>query len=62
MAANDTEDVPQGSVDYLIDVLDNDSDPDGESLSITGVVVLSAEPIGTAWTDGDYVYFTVNPG
>ena len=62
IAVNDAEDIPEGSVDYPIDVLDNDSDPDGDALTIDSVVVLGLEPLGTAWTDGNYVYFTVAPG
>ena len=59
VAVNDIESLPEGSVDYIIDVLDNDSDPDGDVLTIDSVVVLGGEPRGTVWTDGDYVYYTV---
>jgi hypothetical protein len=59
IATDDYQSLPEGSVDYVIDVLDNDSDPDGDSLTIDSVAILGAEPRGSVWIDGDYVYYTV---
>ena len=62
VAENDSASLPEDSVDYAIDVLENDSDPDGDFLTITSVLVTSASPIGSAWTDGSLIYYTPGSG
>jgi len=58
VANNDYPVVDEDSSDNLIDVLANDSDPDvGDDLEIIDV---SDPSTGSAWTDGDYIYYTPN--
>jgi VCBS repeat-containing protein len=59
VATDDTATVPFDSTNNKIDVLANDDDPDGDTLTITGVSVASH---GTTNTDGDYVYYTPTVG
>ncbi|UCF12741.1 MAG: tandem-95 repeat protein, partial [Thermoplasmatales archaeon] len=54
-AEDDYETVIEDSSNNQIDVLANDTDPDGDDLEITDVTTPSH---GTATTDGDYVYYT----
>ena len=54
-AQDDSAVVPENSADNLIDVLANDSDPDGDTLTITAV---SAPAHGTAVIDGTGVAYT----
>ncbi len=58
IAQNDSATMLETAVNYQIDVLANDSDPDRDAIHIDSVWNLSGEPIGTATTDGSYVYFT----
>jgi VCBS repeat-containing protein len=51
--------VPFESTNNQIDVLANDEDPDGDSLTIIDV---TAPSHGTTSTDGDYVYYTPSIG
>ncbi|MDP6546683.1 MAG: clostripain-related cysteine peptidase [Phycisphaerae bacterium] len=60
VALNDTASVDEDSSDNQIDVLANDSDGDGDSLTITGAAITSAAPIGTLWFNADYVFYTPN--
>ena len=58
VANDDSASVDEDSVDNQIDVLANDNDPDGDTLTITSVT----DPnYGTTSTDGDYVYYTPDP-
>ncbi len=58
VANDDYPIVDEDSSDNLIDVLANDSDPDvGDDLEIIDV---SDPSTGSAWTDGDYIYYTPN--
>ena len=54
-ANNDTATVAEDSSNNLINVLTNDNDPDGDSLSIASV---SNPPHGSTTTNGNYVFYT----
>ena len=56
-AAGDAATVPYGAA-TAIDILANDSDPDGDALNITGV---TQPGFGTTTTDGSQVIYTPNP-
>ncbi|UCF12696.1 MAG: tandem-95 repeat protein, partial [Thermoplasmatales archaeon] len=57
-ANDDTATVLEDSVNNQIDVLANDNDPDGDTLSITGVTV----PLhGTATYTASFVFYTPDP-
>ena len=58
MANDDYAVVFEDSTDNQIDVLDNDYDPDFDDLEIISV---TNPPHGSAYTDGDYVYYTPDP-
>ena len=58
VANDDSVTVPEDSPIYQIDVLLNDSDPDGDSLTIISV---TAPTYGSAITDGEYVNYTPDP-
>lgn len=58
VAVDDTADVDQGA-NVLIDVLSNDSDPDGDTLIITSV---TASANATAVIEGDAIRYTPNAG
>ncbi|MDX8348616.1 Ig-like domain-containing protein [Cognatiyoonia sp. IB215446] len=58
VAIDDTASVDQGA-NVLIDVLGNDSDPDGDTLTITSVM---ASANGTAVIEGDAIRYTPNAG
>lgn len=58
IAANDSATVQENSSNNLINVLANDHDPDGDTLTITSVT----QPIhGTASHDNGFVYYTPFP-
>ena len=57
-ANNDTSTVAEDSSNNLINVLANDNDPDGDSLSIASV---SNPPHGSTTTNGNYVFYTPDP-
>ncbi|MDX1459473.1 MAG: Ig-like domain-containing protein [Xanthomonadales bacterium] len=58
-AVDDAYVVPEDSVANELDVLANDSDPDGDSLTIVSV---SSPTNGTASIAGDKISYTPNPG
>jgi len=58
VALDDVAEVDEDTTDNAIDVLANDSDADGDPLTITGAAITSAAPIGSVWHDDDYVYYT----
>jgi len=59
IANNDKITVYMDSIDNQVDVLDNDNDPDGDSL----IIISLADPShGTIFHDGTYVYYTPNQG
>jgi hypothetical protein len=59
VAVDDTASVTQGTLHNPINVLGNDSDPDGDPLTI---VDLSPGPNGSVETDGTTVYYTPAAG
>ncbi len=59
IANDDYVSIESGSSNNLIDVLDNDFDPDGDTLTIDTV---TGPDHGYASTDGDYVYYTPEDG
>jgi VCBS repeat-containing protein len=59
VAHNDTATVLFDSSNNKINVLANDNDPDGDTLTITGV---SAAAHGTTTTDGSFVYYSPTHG
>jgi hypothetical protein len=58
IANDDTATVAEDSSSNLINVLINDNDPDGDSLSIASV---TNPPHGSATTNGNYVFYTPDP-
>ncbi len=58
-AHDDQITVYMDSIDNQVDVLANDNDPDGDSLTIISVTDPSH---GTVFQDGSYVYYTPNEG
>jgi len=59
IANDDYATIQENSTDNKITVLTNDSDPDGDSLTITSI---TQPPFGTSIHDGTYVYYTPNTG
>ncbi|UCF12695.1 MAG: tandem-95 repeat protein [Thermoplasmatales archaeon] len=59
VANDDSAAVLEGSTNNLIDVLANDNDPDGDPLTIDSI---TQPGNGSVSTDGNYVYYTPNPG
>jgi hypothetical protein len=58
IANDDYPFVSEDSTDNQIDALDNDYDPDFDDLEIISV---TNPPHGSAYTDGDYIYYTPDP-
>ena len=59
VASSDTLIVAENSDEVLVDVLANDTDADGHTLTITAV---SDSTMGTVTTDGSQISFTPDPG
>ena len=59
VAVDDSYTVDEDSSDNVLSVLDNDSDPNGDSLSITAVTTAAN---GTAVISGTTILYTPNPG
>jgi outer membrane protein OmpA-like peptidoglycan-associated protein len=59
LAVDDSYSVPEDSSNNLFDVLGNDSDPDGDDLTILSV---TTPPHGTASISGNAVVYTPDPG
>ncbi len=57
-AVDDTATVAEDSSNNLINVLANDNDPDGDSLSVASV---TNPPHGSSMTNGNYVFYTPDP-